>query len=50
MANAPGPKLNKMTKPWLTAYAAAHLSQLTGGEQRLGLDRRFYGDVSAAGL
>jgi uncharacterized caspase-like protein len=34
----------------LTAYVANHLSQLTGGDQQLGLDQRFQGDVFVAGL
>jgi WD40 repeat protein len=34
----------------LTAYVAKHLSDLTGGDQQLGLDQRFYGDVFVAGL
>jgi WD40 repeat protein len=34
----------------LTAYIAKHLSQLTGGDQQLGLDQRFQGDVFVAGL
>jgi WD40 repeat protein len=34
----------------LTAYIAKHLSQLTGGEQQLGLDQRFQGDIFVAGL
>ena len=34
----------------LTAYVAKHLSQLTGGDQQLGLDQRFQGDVFIAGL
>jgi WD40 repeat protein len=34
----------------LTAYIAKHLSQLTGGNQQLGLDQRFQGDIFVAGL
>jgi Caspase domain len=34
----------------LTAYIERHLSHLTGGEQQLGLDRRFQGDIFVAGL
>ena len=34
----------------LTAYVAGRLSQLTGGDQQLGLDQRFEGDIFAAGL
>jgi WD40 repeat protein len=34
----------------LTAYMAKHLSQLTGGEQQLGLDQRFQSDIFAIGL
>jgi hypothetical protein len=34
----------------LTAYIEKHLSRLTGGEQQLGLDQRFQGDVFVAGL
>jgi WD40 repeat protein len=34
----------------LTAYIAKHLSDLTGGDQQLGLDQRFQGDVFVAGL
>ncbi len=34
----------------LTAYIARHLSQLTGGDQQLGLDQRFEGDIFVAGL
>jgi uncharacterized caspase-like protein len=34
----------------LTAYVAKHLNELTGGDQQLGLDQRFQGDVFAAGL
>jgi hypothetical protein len=34
----------------LTAYVAKHLSDLTGGDQQLGLDQRFQGDVFVAGL
>jgi WD40 repeat protein len=39
-----------ITMAELTAYIAKHLSQLTGGEQQLGLDQRFQGDIFAAGL
>jgi WD40 repeat protein len=34
----------------LTAYMGRHLSQLTGGDQQLGLDQRFQGDIFIAGL
>jgi WD40 repeat protein len=34
----------------LTAYIERHLSGLTGGEQQLGLDQRFQGDIFVAGL
>jgi WD40 repeat protein len=34
----------------LTAYSAKHLTQLTGGDQQLGLDQRFQGDIFVAGL
>jgi WD40 repeat protein len=34
----------------LTAYVEKHLSHLTGGEQQLGLDQRFQGDMFVAGL
>ena len=34
----------------LTAYIAKHLSELTGGDQQLGLDQRFQGDIFVAGL
>jgi WD40 repeat protein len=34
----------------LTAYMTQHLSQLTGGDQQLGLDQRFQGDIFVAGL
>jgi WD40 repeat protein len=34
----------------LTAYVEKHLSHLTGGEQQLGLDQRFQGDIFVAGL
>ena len=34
----------------LTAYIAKHLSQLTAGDQQLGLDQRFQGDIFVAGL
>jgi uncharacterized caspase-like protein len=34
----------------LTAYVAKHLTELTDGDQQLGLDQRFQGDVFVAGL
>jgi hypothetical protein len=34
----------------LTAYIAKHLPELTGGDQQLGLDQRFQGDIFVAGL
>jgi hypothetical protein len=34
----------------LTAYIEKHLAHLTGGDQQLGLDQRFQGDIFAAGL
>ena len=34
----------------LTAYVAKHLTELTGGDQQLGLDQRFQGDIFVAGL
>ena len=34
----------------LTAYIKKHLEQLTGGDQQLGLDQRFEGDIFVAGL
>jgi WD40 repeat protein len=34
----------------LTAYIEKYLSRLTGGEQQLGLDQRFQGDIFVAGL
>jgi WD40 repeat protein/uncharacterized caspase-like protein len=34
----------------LTAYIAKHLSQLTGGDQQLGLDQRFQGNIFVTGL
>jgi WD40 repeat protein len=34
----------------LTAYVDRHLSQLTGGDQQLGLEQRFQGDIFVAGL
>ena len=34
----------------LTAYIDKHLTQLTDGNQQLGLDQRFQGDIFAAGL
>jgi WD40 repeat protein len=39
-----------ITMTELTAYIEKHLSQLTGGEQQLGLDQRFQGDIFVAGL
>src|SRR5262249_35225738 len=39
-----------ITMAELTAYIAERLSQLTGGEQQLGLDQRFQGDIFVAGL
>jgi Caspase domain/WD domain, G-beta repeat len=39
-----------ITMAELTAYIAKHLSHLTGGEQQLGLDQRFQGDIFVAGL
>jgi len=39
-----------ITMAELTAYVEKHLSQLTGGEQQLGLDQRFQGDIFVAGL
>jgi hypothetical protein len=33
-----------------TSYIAKHLSQLTQGDQQLGLDQRFEGDIFVAGL
>jgi uncharacterized caspase-like protein len=39
-----------ITMAELTAYLAERLSQLTGGEQQLGLDQRFQGDIFVAGL
>ena len=39
-----------ITMTELTAYVAGHLSQLTGGDQQLGLDQRFEGGIFAAGL
>jgi hypothetical protein len=33
-----------------TAYIAKHLWELTAGDQQLGLDQRFQGDIFAAGL
>jgi uncharacterized caspase-like protein len=38
-----------ITMAELTAYIAKHLSHLTGGEQQLGLDQRFQGDIFVAG-
>jgi WD40 repeat protein len=34
----------------LTAYVEKHLTELTGGDQQLGLDQRFQGDIFVAGL
>jgi DNA-binding beta-propeller fold protein YncE len=34
----------------LTAYVETHLMRLTGGDQQLGLDQRFQGDIFVAGL
>jgi hypothetical protein len=34
----------------LTAYIGKRLPQLTGGDQQLGLDQRFQGDIFVAGL
>jgi WD40 repeat protein len=34
----------------LTAYVAKHLTELTAGDQQLGLDQRFQGDIFVAGL
>ena len=34
----------------LTAYMAKHLDQLTGGDQQLGLEQRFQGDLFVSGL
>jgi uncharacterized caspase-like protein len=34
----------------LTAYLARHLSRLTAGDQQLGLDQRFQGDIFVTGL
>jgi uncharacterized caspase-like protein len=34
----------------LTAYIQKHLTELTGGDQQLGLDQRFQGDIFVAGL
>jgi WD40 repeat protein len=39
-----------ITMAELTAYIEKHLSHLTGGEQQLGLDQRFQGDIFVAGL
>jgi WD40 repeat protein len=39
-----------ITMAELTAYVEKHLSRLTGGEQQLGLDQRFQGDIFVAGL
>ena len=34
----------------LTAYVGKHLTELTDGNQQLGLDQRFQGDIFVAGL
>ncbi len=34
----------------LTAYVGKHLTELTDGDQQLGLDQRFQGDIFVAGL
>jgi WD40 repeat protein len=34
----------------LTAYMAKHLDELTGGDQQLGLEQRFQGDLFVSGL
>jgi WD40 repeat protein len=34
----------------LTAYVAKHLEELTGGDQQLGLEQRFQGDLFVSGL
>jgi hypothetical protein len=34
----------------LTAYLAKHLDELTGGDQQLGLEQRFQGDLFVSGL
>jgi uncharacterized caspase-like protein len=34
----------------LTAYLDKHLKELTDGDQQLGLDQRFQGDIFVAGL
>jgi uncharacterized caspase-like protein len=34
----------------LTAYVGKHLTELTGGDQQLGLDQRFQGDIFVDGL
>ena len=34
----------------LTAYLGKHLSELSDGDQQLGLDQRFQGDIFVAGL
>jgi len=34
----------------LTAYIEKNLSQLTGGDQQLGLDQRFQGNIFVTGL
>jgi hypothetical protein len=43
-------KRGVITMAELTAYIAKHLSQLTGGDQQLGLDQRFQGNIFVAGL
>jgi hypothetical protein len=39
-----------ITMAELTAYIAKHLDELTGGDQQLGLEQRFQGDVFVSGL
>jgi hypothetical protein len=34
----------------LTAYMSKHLDELTGGDQQLGLEQRFQGDLFVSGL
>jgi hypothetical protein len=34
----------------LTAYVRKHLAELTDGDQQLGLDQRFQGDIFVDGL
>ena len=34
----------------LTAYMTKHLDELTGGDQQLGLEQRFQGDLFVSGL